>query len=325
METETRSQLPLCACGCGQPVTAPTRRWIKGHDKVKPELHVEKLCACGCGQPVRTVHQDWVHGHHMRCREPQPKQPRPLCACGCGEPVARPTSQYKRGHSTKGRSDFPQQPCACGCGELAPKYHRYVYKHGNRGRRPWNVKDEPMPLCACGCGTPVKRRNYRYVAGHSARMVSPEELRRRFGEDGHKGYAHDDHAKAVMRKRKFENPVIQPPTECEALVQQALIAAGIPFLFNTPVEEICQPDFSFPVARIVLQIDGSTHQTPAGRERDARQDVQLSAAGWEVVRWTNARVRSSLPRLMEAFQELYASRLSCQGSVRPAPADEPRV
>ena len=65
-----------CECGCGEPVTAPTR-FVKGHNarlQRKPTIErVEVACACGCGELVTTPDKRgnkviWVRGHNSRKR-----------------------------------------------------------------------------------------------------------------------------------------------------------------------------------------------------------------------------------------------------------------
>jgi very-short-patch-repair endonuclease len=44
-------------------------------------------------------------------------------------------------------------------------------------------------------------------------------------------------------------------------------------------------DCCWPAARLVVECDGPSHDTPAGRLHDARRDVRLQNAGWRVLRF----------------------------------------
>lgn len=85
-------KLPLCACGCGQPVNVPTEmvngvrrprmdrigKYAKGHNKHWWTKQNPVLCACGCGQQTtwsarRGGWNEYVHGHHVRVSNPNKK------------------------------------------------------------------------------------------------------------------------------------------------------------------------------------------------------------------------------------------------------------
>ena len=49
-------------------------------------------------------------------------------------------------------------------------------------------------------------------------------------------------------------------------------------------------DLAFPDRRIAVEIDGRSHRTSLGRQRDERKDNALAEMGWKVVRFTNDQV-----------------------------------
>ena len=51
-------------------------------------------------------------------------------------------------------------------------------------------------------------------------------------------------------------------------------------------------DFSWPAARLIVEVDGWTaHGTRGAFERARRRDAELTAAGWRVVRITGRRLQ----------------------------------
>lgn len=53
-------------------------------------------------------------------------------------------------------------------------------------------------------------------------------------------------------------------------------------------------DFACPSHRLVIEIDGATHSLDQQIVRDIRRDQELTALGWQVVRFTNDEVLQRL-------------------------------
>jgi hypothetical protein len=77
--------------------------------------------------------------------------------------------------------------------------------------------------------------------------------------------------------------------------------AGLP-------EPICQhsvltytADFCWPHARLIVEADGRSHDTRAGREHDARRDVALQNAGWRVLRFPKRVILSEPAYVADAI------------------------
>ncbi len=49
-------------------------------------------------------------------------------------------------------------------------------------------------------------------------------------------------------------------------------------------------DFACVEARLVVEVDGPSHETPEGQSRDAGRDAWLRREGWRVVRVSNEQV-----------------------------------
>ena len=68
-------------------------------------------------------------------------------------------------------------------------------------------------------------------------------------------------------------------------------------------------DFYAPGARLVVEVDGSQHLTPAGVEADGRRSAALGALGLVVVRFDNLQVLRETEAVMEAIYSVVARRL----------------
>lgn len=86
----------------------------------------------------------------------------------------------------------------------------------------------------------------------------------------------------------LDDPVALQPTRSaeERIALRALLRAGHAW----PVVGGAVPgteelvDFHWPAQRVVLEVDGPTHQTQVQRANDRRRDARLRLLGWEVVR-----------------------------------------
>lgn len=53
-------------------------------------------------------------------------------------------------------------------------------------------------------------------------------------------------------------------------------------------------DLAHPTAKIAVEVDGETHKTKLGRERDAKKDRVLNGLGWRVLRFSNREILQSV-------------------------------
>jgi len=59
-------------------------------------------------------------------------------------------------------------------------------------------------------------------------------------------------------------------------------------------------DFCLPAAKIVIELDGKQyHDTPRGRERDAKKDRFLGELGWSVLRFSGAEIYEDTIKCVE--------------------------
>jgi len=52
-----------CKCGCGQLVTKPENKFLKGHNKRAKDYNVDRYCECGCGELLT---KGWMQGGPRR-------------------------------------------------------------------------------------------------------------------------------------------------------------------------------------------------------------------------------------------------------------------
>jgi very-short-patch-repair endonuclease len=97
-------------------------------------------------------------------------------------------------------------------------------------------------------------------------------------------------------------------TALEELMLAIIRRAGLP-------EPICQhpvlhyrPDFCWPAQRVIAEADGPVHDTPSGREHDARRDIELQNAGWRVLRFPKRVILAEPAYLAGAITQALALR-----------------
>ena len=64
---------------------------------------------------------------------------------------------------------------------------------------------------------------------------------------------------------------------------------GARFRRETPIGPYVA-DFAWLSARLVIEVDGDSHETPSGRDHDARRDRFLRSEGFIVLRFDNGQV-----------------------------------
>lgn len=104
-------------------------------------------------------------------------------------------------------------------------------------------------------------------------------------------------------KEKFANGLRKFPTYCEARLAKSLKAAGVTFDFN-PIIYGFIPDFYFPKARLVVEIDGSVHDLAHVQENDKKKDSVFRFGGLQVKRYTNERVLNELGDVVREICEI---------------------
>ncbi len=95
------------------------------------------------------------------------------------------------------------------------------------------------------------------------------------------------------------------PTPAEAVLWRALRGSrleGLRFLRQKAFGRYVV-DFYCAEARLVVELDGSVHDTPEARTYDAQRTAELEARGLKVVRFRNEEVLSDLPRVLEMVRQ----------------------
>lgn len=72
-------------------------------------------------------------------------------------------------------------------------------------------------------------------------------------------------------------------------------------LVNTKVAGL-EVDFHWPGLRRIVEVDGPAHERPSAKRVDARRDARLRAAGWTVLRFTDAEIEQHAERVTERLR-----------------------
>ena len=76
---------------------------------------------------------------------------------------------------------------------------------------------------------------------------------------------------------------------------------GVKFRRQVPIGALVV-DFACVEAKVVVEVDGPSHETDEGAARDTGRDAMLRRDGWRVVRVTNALVTSGGDLALEAIR-----------------------
>lgn len=97
--------------------------------------------------------------------------------------------------------------------------------------------------------------------------------------------------KTPAAKRAFGRRLRDEPTKHECLLWGALDSLGPNryFLFQQRLFGFF-PDFQFPDAKLIVEVDGDYHNVPAQRERDAYRDSVFREHGYDIFRIDNKTV-----------------------------------
>ena len=78
-------------------------------------------------------------------------------------------------------------------------------------------------------------------------------------------------------------------TPAERSLEPAIAALGQPYRSQHPLWALrVFPDFVLTRQRLVIEVDDPSHNTKAGKLKDAERTLKLERAGWRVFRCTNA-------------------------------------
>jgi very-short-patch-repair endonuclease len=84
---------------------------------------------------------------------------------------------------------------------------------------------------------------------------------------------------------------------------------GARFRRETPIGHYIA-DFAWLSARLVIEVDGDSHETAFGRRHDAKRDAFLKANGFTVLRFDNLQVLDNPDYVAMSIEQQVSSRLT---------------
>lgn len=93
--------------------------------------------------------------------------------------------------------------------------------------------------------------------------------------------------KTYARKHRNVSTKAEVRMWCELLRDRQLL--GYPFLRQRPIAG-CIADFFCKELKLVIEVDGASHDEPGAAQRDASRDERLSALGYTTLRFTDEEV-----------------------------------
>ncbi len=80
---------------------------------------------------------------------------------------------------------------------------------------------------------------------------------------------------------------------------------GVPFRRQMPIGPYFA-DFACPSARLIVEIDGRTHEDPEAREKDRVRQARLEKQGWRVLRFKDDLVIGGAQLVSDAIRQALA-------------------
>jgi very-short-patch-repair endonuclease len=118
------------------------------------------------------------------------------------------------------------------------------------------------------------------------------------------------HAKVSESQRSRAKQLRQSMTRAETLLWRYLKAHhidGLAFRRQVPMRHI--PDFVSHGARIIIEIDGVSHDFESRQRQDRRRDEWFASQGYAVLRFANEEVLENLEGVIEVIRETALTRL----------------
>lgn len=111
-------------------------------------------------------------------------------------------------------------------------------------------------------------------------------------------------AKAAWRNLKPQQKLqvqMEKRTPCELILEKAMASAGLKFKVQHQVG--CYwADFYIADGSIVIEVDGTIHNTPTQKEYDARRNRWMGNMGYAVVRFTNEQVKTDISGVLAKIE-----------------------
>ena len=119
------------------------------------------------------------------------------------------------------------------------------------------------------------------------------------------------HASVSDRQRGRARQLRQAMTPAETLLWRYLKAhqiEGLGFRRQVPFQNYIA-DFACLSAKIIIELDGESHDFAERQKADRMRDAFFAAEGFDVLRFTNNQVTSSLEGVVEVIRQTASSRV----------------
>jgi very-short-patch-repair endonuclease len=245
-----------------------------GEDAIQHRLNVGRLHALHAGV--------YVVGHPLLL--PYSRYMAAVLACGAGA-----VSSHRSAAAVLGLRPPPSGDVEVMVLRAGGRRRRGITVHATRSLHPSEVTKEHNIPCTSPARTLVdlaavlNRRQLRRALERSIELrildggAMEAALERARGRRG----------TGVLRALLGELPEAPPParTELERRFLVLVREEGLPMPVVNAHVGIHQVDFHWPRRRLIVETDGrATHDTPHQFEEDRRRDLELTLAGWHVVR-----------------------------------------
>jgi very-short-patch-repair endonuclease len=120
------------------------------------------------------------------------------------------------------------------------------------------------------------------------------------------------HAVVSERQRDRAKQLRRAMTRAETLLWRYVKAGrtdSLAFRRQVPIRNYIA-DFVCFSARLIIELDGESHDFEERRRADQRRDAFFTAEGFHVLRFTNEQVMSNLEGVIEAIRQAAGSRAS---------------
>lgn len=142
------------------------------------------------------------------------------------------------------------------------------------------------------CGKPLTKRQISNQSRFCSRACHGKNFERWHAQPENKAFMRNHGARVAMLNQRG-------PTSIERAMAAALDAAGIVYVYQFPISNrnglifVC--DFAIPSARLIIECDGTYwHSLPNIIRRDRHKDAYLKAAGYTLLRFTEAEINQDV-------------------------------
>ena len=119
------------------------------------------------------------------------------------------------------------------------------------------------------------------------------------------------HADVTQRQRSRAKQLRQTMTPAETLLWRYIKANridGLGFRRQVPFQNYIA-DFACLSAKLIVEVDGQSHDAVTQQEADAKRDAFFAAEGFIVLRFANSDVMSNLEGVVEVIRQTASNRI----------------